>query len=164
MPHNGLPHGKKVSAFTTLLIPAAKDDEMTKFYNDLKAAEAAHAVAATIIQGNAIVPFLISEPVMHTTVTEGESKRESAAPSDQQKKKRKIDALPTGKKPSVQLEKWATKRQELKSETTESEVSEFADTTQLCCLLCKRKFQSIAEIQKHERLSKLHQVCPPPSC
>ena len=33
------------------LIIAPKDEEMTKFYNDLKASESLNATAATIIQG-----------------------------------------------------------------------------------------------------------------
>ena len=90
------------------------------------------------------------------------AKRESMAVTDQQKKKRKIESVAVAKKPAAQLEKWNTKRQELKGETTESaesaDVSEFADLNQMCCLLCKRKFQSIEEIQKHERMSKLHKV------
>jgi hypothetical protein len=89
------------------------------------------------------------------------AKRESTATTDQQKKKRKVESVAVAKKPAAQLEKWATKRQELKGETddsTNNEVSEFADLSQMCCLLCKRKFQSIEEIQKHERLSKLHKV------
>jgi hypothetical protein len=32
-----------------MIVP--KDEEMTKFYNDLKAAESLHTTAATIIQG-----------------------------------------------------------------------------------------------------------------
>jgi hypothetical protein len=95
------------------------------------------------------------------------TKRESSDPtSDQQKKKRKIESVAVAKKPAAQLEKWATKRQELKGEITidtssDADVSEFADLNQICCLLCKRKFQSIEEIQKHERMSKLHKVPHP---
>jgi hypothetical protein len=99
---------------------------------------------------------------MHTAKSsETESnKRGSPSPSDQQNKKRKFDSVAVAKKPTAQLEKWATKRQELKGEKAEQQVSEFADLTQLCCLLCKRKFQSMEEIQKHERLSQLHKVSP----
>ena len=90
------------------------------------------------------------------------TKRESTLTSDQQKKKRKVESVATAKKPAAQLEKWATKREELKIEiegaVSRPDVSEFADVKQMCCLLCKRKFQSIEEIQKHERLSKLHKV------
>jgi hypothetical protein len=96
-----------------------------------------------------------------TKPSEGDTaKRESTATTDQQKKKRKIESVATAKKPAAQLEKWATKRQELKAEISESsaDVSEFADLDQMCCLLCRRKFQTIEEIQKHERMSKLHQV------
>lgn len=94
------------------------------------------------------------------------AKRESSAAAEQQKKKRKIETVAVGRKPAAQLEKWATKRQELKGETApppavaEQGVSQFADLNQMCCLLCKRKFQSIEEIQKHERISKLHKVPP----
>ncbi|HMD13058.1 MAG TPA: hypothetical protein VKI62_00390 [Bacteroidota bacterium] len=98
---------------------------------------------------------------MRKPVETDSAKRESTATTDQQKKKRKVESVAVAKKPAAQLEKWATKRQELKSETddsTNNEVSEFADLNQMCCLLCKRKFQSIEEIQKHERLSKLHKV------
>src|SRR5271170_7589875 len=103
------------------------------------------------------------------------AKRESTSTTDQQKKKRKVESVAVAKKPAAQLEKWATKRQELKQQeniatattvTETAEVSEFADLNQMCCLLCKRKFQSIEEIQKHERISKLHKVktpLPPPS-
>jgi len=95
--------------------------------------------------------------------TESDSaKRELTSTSDQQKKKRKIESVAVAKKPAAQLEKWNIKREELKGETTESsesaDVSEFADLNQMCCLLCKRKFQSIEEIKKHERMSKLHKV------
>ena len=90
------------------------------------------------------------------------AKRESTGTADQQKKKRKIESVAVAKKPAAQLEKWATKRQELKGETivdsSDTTVSEFADLNQMCCLLCKRKFHSIEEIQKHERMSKLHKV------
>jgi len=37
--------------FIISLIPAPKDPEMEKFYSDLKAAEAVHSTAATIIAG-----------------------------------------------------------------------------------------------------------------
>jgi len=96
------------------------------------------------------------------------AKRESSAAAEQQKKKRKIETVAVGRKPAAQLEKWATKRQELKGESqqpttatvtaTEQGISQFADLNQMCCLLCKRKFQSVEEIQKHERISKLHKV------
>jgi len=99
------------------------------------------------------------------------AKRESSAAAEQQKKKRKIETVAVGRKPAAQLEKWATKRQELKGESrqpttatvtvTEEGVSQFADLNQMCCLLCKRKFQSVEEIQKHERISKLHKVRSP---
>jgi ribosomal protein L44E len=99
---------------------------------------------------------------MHTPkqVEADSTKRESTGTSDQQKKKRKVESVAVAKKPAAQLEKWATKRQELKGETTEphDDVSEFADLNQMCCLLCKRKFQSVEEIQKHELMSKLHKV------
>jgi RNA-binding protein 5/10 len=91
------------------------------------------------------------------------SKRETTSGAEQQKKKRKLEPAMVARKPAAQLEKWANKRQELKGEPTKPvesqyDVSEFADLTQMCCLLCKRKFQSVEEIQKHERVSKLHKV------
>jgi hypothetical protein len=100
---------------------------------------------------------------MREPVNPESAKRESTTTSDQQKKKRKIESVAVARKPAAQLEKWATKREELKAQTVDPtpgdvEVSEFADLNQMCCLLCKRKFQSIQEIQKHERLSKLHKV------
>ena len=101
---------------------------------------------------------------MRNPVETDSAKRESTTTNDQQKKKRKIESVAVAKKPAAQLEKWATKRQELKVQNTvdpasgDVEVSEFADVNQMCCLLCKRKFQSIQEVQKHERLSKLHKV------
>jgi RNA-binding protein 5/10 len=115
-----------------------------------------------------------------TKSSETESaKRENSAAAEQQKKKRKIETVAVGRKPAAQLEKWATKRQELKGETAvhvpvavavaatatagEQGVSQFADLNQMCCLLCKRKFQSLEEIQKHERMSKLHKVRSFPS-
>jgi hypothetical protein len=96
---------------------------------------------------------------MHTSKPpETESnKRSSPSPPDQQKKKRKVESVVVAKKPTAQLEKWATKRQELKGEA-DQQVSEFADLNQMCCLLCRRKFQSVEEIQKHEQMSKLHKV------
>ena len=49
---NGLKLEKKVlSQLISPLIIGPKDEEMTKFYNDLKVAESLHATAATIIQG-----------------------------------------------------------------------------------------------------------------
>jgi hypothetical protein len=95
---------------------------------------------------------------MNTTdSTEADSaKRESQAETDQQKKKRKIDSVAAARKPVAQLEKWAAKRQEL--DTGPRQLSEFADLKQMCCLLCKRKFQSAEEIEKHEKKSKLHEV------
>jgi hypothetical protein len=101
-----------------------------------------------------------------TKPSDGDSvKRESTATTDQQKKKRKVESVATAKTPAAQLEKWATKRQELKGEVSEpsADVSEFADLNQMCCLLCRRKFQSIEEIQKHERMSKLHKVSLTPT-
>jgi RNA-binding protein 5/10 len=144
------PPGKEGIAFTRPLISVPKDPEMTKFYNDIKAAEAIHATAATIF----------SEPVMHAKPVDTE-KRESTGTTEQQKKKRKVESVAVAKTPAAQLEKWATKRQELKGD--EKDVSEFADLKQMCCLLCKRKFQNIAEIQKHERMSNLHKVPPTPN-
>jgi RNA-binding protein 5/10 len=139
-----------------------KDEEMAKFYHDLKASEALHATTATIIQGTSTPPSN-TEPVMLPQPSDS-AKRDSSTPSDQTKKKRKVESVAISKKPAAQLEKWATKRQELKGEKPqppalvdeENDVSEFADLKQMCCLLCKRKFQSIQEIQKHERLSALH--------
>jgi RNA-binding protein 5/10 len=121
---------------------------------------------------NSALTLNIVEPVMRPAKpAETESaKRESSASAEQQKKKRKIETVAVGRKPAAQLEKWATKRQELKGESqqpttttttvtvTEQGVSQFADLNQMCCLLCKRKFQSVEEIQKHERISKLHKV------
>jgi hypothetical protein len=51
--------GKEGSPLLLYLISVRKDEEMTKFYNDLKAAEATHAAAAMIIQGtDAILDIL----------------------------------------------------------------------------------------------------------
>jgi hypothetical protein len=105
-----------------------------------------------------ISALLIAEPVIHPEV---DKKRELWGQLDQQKKKRKIESIALSKTPAAQLEKWTSKRQELnenKSISPDTQVSEFADLKQMCCLLCKRKFQSIAEIQKHERMSNLHKV------
>ena len=41
--------------FPLTIVP--KDEEMTKFYNDLKAAETLNATAATIIQGNKLPSY-----------------------------------------------------------------------------------------------------------
>ena len=143
------------------------DEEIAKFQNELKAAEAAHAAAASIISGKTkqLLVSDILEPVIHVKPAENDSsKRESTASSDQQKKKRKVETVTvSAKAPSAQLEKWANKREELKSTTVEAEstsVSEFADLNQMCCLLCKRKFKTVEEIQRHERLSQLHKVPP----
>lgn len=129
---------------------------MEKFYNDIKVAVAAQAVGATISQD----PVLVSAPE-HSSDS---AKRENPTTDQQQKKKRKVET-PSVKKPTAQIEKWASKREELRGQQTSTtsdgaviELSEFADTVQMCCLLCKRKFQSIEEIQKHEKLSKLHKV------
>jgi RNA-binding protein 5/10 len=103
--------------------------------------------------------MLPANPTDHDT-----NKRDVASNAEQQRKKRKIDSVATAKKPAAQLEKWAMKRQELKNEIAQPstgqqrDLSEFADLNQMCCLLCKRKFQSVEEIQKHERMSKLHEV------
>jgi hypothetical protein len=42
---------RRYSNILNLLTIVPKDNEMTKFYNDIKAAESLHATAATIIQG-----------------------------------------------------------------------------------------------------------------
>jgi len=109
---------------------------------------------------NSALTLNIVEPVMRP-----------AKPAETESAKRESSAsVAVGRKPAAQLEKWATKRQELKGESrqpttttttvtvTEEGVSQFADLNQMCCLLCKRKFQSVEEIQKHERISKLHKV------
>lgn len=159
--------GKESSSHRQAFVTTGpKDDEMTKFYNDIKAAEKLHAAAATIIQG-ILTPFsllIILEPVMHPVNTDissadiSSAKRESTDSTDQTKKKRKVEPVAVSRAPAAQLEKWASKRQELKGEGTDPGLSEFASVTQMCCLLCKRKFQSVEEIQQHERLSKLHKV------
>ena len=51
MHQNGFSQRKKVYLSVTTLKSAAKDAEVMKFYNDLKAAEVLHATAASIIQG-----------------------------------------------------------------------------------------------------------------
>jgi len=135
------------------------DEEIEKFYNDIKGAVAAHAAGATIVQEPVLVsaPEHPSDPAKRENPTSDEQQQ-------QQKKKRKVEA-PSVKKPTAQIEKWANKREELRGQQTATtgdgaaiELSEFADTVQMCCLLCKRKFQSVEEIQKHEKLSKLHKV------
>lgn len=144
--------------------PVPTDDEIEKFYNDIKGTVTAHTAGATIVQE----PVLVSAP---EPVTDASAKREfPTTDQQQQKKKRKVEP-PSIKKPTAQIEKWASKREELRGQqaatpatTIESaaiELSEFADTSQMCCLLCKRKFQSAEEIQKHEKLSKLHKVRQP---
>ena len=140
-------------------VPA--DEEIEKFYSDIKGAVAAHAPGATIVQEPVLVsaPEHLSDPAKRENPISDEQQQ-------QQKKKRKVEA-PSVKKPTAQIEKWANKREELRSQQTAMtadgaviELSEFADTVQMCCLLCKRKFQSVEEIQKHEKLSKLHKVNP----
>jgi RNA-binding protein 5/10 len=81
-------------------------------------------------------------------------KRASPAPTDPlpPSKKKKTESVAPPKKPPAQLEKWATKRQELSL----TGLSDFADPDTLCCLLCKRKFPSLPDLQKHEALSQLH--------
>jgi len=118
---------------------------MEKFLDDIKRSEALHAAAATITQD----PVMVPKPV-ETSV-----KREPIASTEQAKKKRKVDSITAPRKAAPQLEKWTSKREELKA--SEANLSEFADLAQMCCLLCKRKFESVSEIQKHEQLSKLHQ-------
>jgi RNA-binding protein 5/10 len=126
------------------------DEEMEKFLNDIKRSEALHATAATIIQE----PVMLAKPIEDKD--KDTSKRESTAAVETAKKKRKVESITISRPaPAGQLGKWAMKKEELKA--SEAQVSEFADLSQMCCLLCKRKFQSIEEIQKHERLSKLHQ-------
>ena len=158
---------KYLPLINPFLLVEPVDEEIAKFQNELKAAEAAHAAASSIISGKQyqlLVSNLV-EPVVNVKPAENDSsKRESTSSSDQQKKKRKVETVTvSAKAPSAQLEKWANKREELKAPTAESEstsVSEFADLNQMCCLLCKRKFKSVEEIQKHERLSQLHKVRP----
>jgi len=138
-------------------VPA--DEEIERFYSDIKASVAAHAPGATIVQE----PVLVSGPDQPSDTAKRENPI-SDEQQQQQKKKRKVEA-PSVKKPTAQIEKWASKREELRGQQTTTtgdsaviELSEFADTVQMCCLLCKRKFQSVEEIQKHEKLSKLHKV------
>ena len=126
---------------------APQDEEIERFLNDIKKSEALHATAATIIQ----------DPVILTPAQPDDSTKhhDATVPADQSKKKRKFEAVTAPRKAAPQLEKWTTKREELKA--SEANLGPFADLSQMCCLLCKRKFQSIEEIQKHERLSKLHE-------
>jgi RNA-binding protein 5/10 len=138
------------------------EEEIEKFYNDIKGAVTAQAAGATISQE----AMLVSAPEYPSDT----AKREHpTADQQQQKKKRKVE-VPSVKKPTAQIEKWASKRGELRGQHTATtsdgavvELSEFADTVQMCCLLCKRKFQSLEEIQKHEKLSNLHKALPPPT-
>lgn len=100
-------------------------------------------------------------------------KRKAEAPAD--KAAKKVLQLP----PSLQT--WTNRQAELRGEapTSNSEAHEgsessspaaasndalatvsqqsYADPDKLCCWLCRTKFPSVAEIHKHERLSKLHQ-------
>ena len=98
-------------------------------------------------------------------------------------KKRKVDvqqtnAAGTKKAPPSQLQFWSSRHAELhgiekkptdagtstKAEadvssadsTTLAPAQSFADSERLCCYLCSRKFKSVAEVNKHERLSDLH--------
>ena len=45
------PQSLRPTYVVQMLISAVQDEEMSKFYNDLKVAETLHATAATIIQG-----------------------------------------------------------------------------------------------------------------
>jgi hypothetical protein len=51
MHQNGSNQAKKVQSPIIILTTVAQDEQLTQFYTDLKASEALHATAATIISG-----------------------------------------------------------------------------------------------------------------
>lgn len=104
---------------------------------------------------------------------------------EKKSKKRKAEAVPDGgivKPMPSQLEFWTNRHKELhgknstpsananatqatpsNSKTLEKNDQDppsqsFADPTKHCCYLCSRQFKSAAEVNKHERLSGLHQT------
>lgn len=62
---------------------------------------------------------------------------------------------PMAKQDSQNIDKWQERRQEL---TTENCVPKIAATKSgdPVCLLCKRKFKSLEQLQRHEQLSQMH--------
>ncbi|KAI8901674.1 hypothetical protein BC833DRAFT_576842, partial [Globomyces pollinis-pini] len=98
-----------------------------------------------------------------------EPSKEAVKPKLLEKKRK---AVPISNKMTVQLEKWSTKKKELEEEPDIQIISddmlikklpsdsaineEYSDLDKIACLLCKRKFKSVTELQKHHKKSQLH--------
>ncbi|KAK9452302.1 uncharacterized protein V1518DRAFT_425246 [Limtongia smithiae] len=141
--------------------PSSREDDVTAFFTSLKAdgvGEMTGTAEATI-----------TTTAMTTTATDGRKKKSDAAPP---------------KKMAPQLQKWQLKQAELHGTprptdssfatstattssapaptSTSSSAStlfqeSFSDPRRPACLLCRRKFPSFDLVNKHERLSRLHE-------
>lgn len=125
-----------------------------------------------------VTELIVSAPE-ETPAEKKEAADDSAKAKEIEKsKKRKADiaaanAATTKKVAPSHLQFWSNRHAELhgleqksQGDTTKSERSSgsptpkqsYADPTRLCCYLCYRQFKTVAEVNRHERLSKLHRT------
>ncbi|KAJ2998482.1 hypothetical protein HDV02_004490 [Globomyces sp. JEL0801] len=116
------------------------------------------------------IPITLPEVIGSNNSVTSAPKPKTKEPSKVLEKKRK--AVPISNKMTVQLEKWSTKKKELEEEPDIQIISddmlikklpsdsaineEYSDLDKIACLLCKRKFKSVTELQKHHKKSQLH--------
>ena len=120
----------------------------------------------------------VSAPEEPATETKGGPDDIAKAKDTEKSKKRKADiatasAATTKKVAPSHLQFWSNRHAELhgldqksQGDKTKSERSSgspipkqsYADPTRMCCYLCYRQFNSVAEVNRHERLSQLHRV------
>ncbi|KAK9325487.1 hypothetical protein V1517DRAFT_335822 [Lipomyces orientalis] len=91
----------------------------------------------------------------------------SSATMQDDKPRKKKDAVQVSKKMAPQLQRWQKKQAELHGPPAQKATDEddaegaayqesFADARRPACLLCLRKFNGFDEVNRHERLSALH--------
>ena len=114
------------------------------------------------------------EGLVSTEGTEAKSKKRKAEAKDSNKQKKATPAhLQFWSNRHAELHGGKPKQDSTSDDNTESEAlgpskapasepprhftQSYADPNKNCCYLCSRQFKSSAEVNKHERLSKLHQ-------
>ena len=126
-------------------------------------------------EGAYVTELMLSAPEEHPVDRREEAFEESSKVKDEKSKKRKAEvstanAATTKKIAPSHLQFWSNRHAELhgldqkprdvdvSSRGSGSPVPKqsFADPDRMCCYLCYRQFKSIAEVNRHERLSKLH--------
>ncbi|KAK9480782.1 hypothetical protein V1514DRAFT_324444 [Lipomyces japonicus] len=109
------------------------------------------------------------EPVREGDGSIKKSQDKVVATADKPKKK-KIEPVVTTRRMAPQLQKWQDRQAELHGSSaidaeqedlsalarSSSLQESFSDPRKPACLLCMRKFAAFDEVNKHERLSKLH--------